>query len=168
MVEIKTYIIKDHSIFGTPEMIDQEPEKYFIELSTLDSTHDKESRAQIFGSLEGAIVLSNFGHRIMSFRHWDSLEELWTYLLIILDNAHKKGEHKMTFPGQPISIGMKIGAGNMVQFLFDGKYWNFEKGEFISCFLDAADEFFSKMEELGHDETYPRKIIEKYKSATIG
>lgn len=55
-------------------------------------------------SIEGAITIKYYTQIILDLTYWDYIEELWLYIIAMLEEYKINEYAKMLFPDQPVSL----------------------------------------------------------------
>ncbi|MGC6768017.1 hypothetical protein [Enterococcus sp. LJL51] len=99
-------------------------------------------------TLEGAIILKYFDEELLSFEEWDLLDQLWCYLIDMVEGYLKEGQAETYFPDQPIRISFKKLPGKQLLFTKEGKEkskWVLPEQLFLSVLLTAGFTFFEEI-----------------------
>ncbi|GGX68653.1 hypothetical protein [Streptomyces hiroshimensis] len=101
--------------------------------------------------IEGALVVTVDGVEILSREHWDYVDQLWSYVVSMLEGLKESDSVATGFPDQPIEFKFsRKGARVLVQSVVNGRTLSalVGEGELLSAFRDAGGEFFRRMVEL--------------------
>lgn len=123
------------------------PDYYFINVE--DTSRLIEITKQIdFNYLNGAICLEYLDKTIMDFKLWDLVDQLWSYILNLLEDLINNGEGVTFFPDQPIKLEVRDISKEFILFNLDyGNVVNytFPKKEFLNAILYGAESFYKNM-----------------------
>lgn len=98
----------------------------------------------------GAITLKYFEQSLLDVTLWDLVDQLWAYILNVIESLLNTGEGKTYFPDQPIKLYLKSVSEDLVLYEIETDELIkvvLPKNEFIQTLLDGADVFFRNMEE---------------------
>nr|WP_218776217.1 hypothetical protein [Enterococcus sp. 4G2_DIV0659] len=135
----------------------------FVNIDNLKEVSVIKSDVDLF-YVEGAICLKYIDEEILGQRHWDLVDQLWSYLVEMISIVLEKGQSETYFPDQPIKLEMNRIANNQISFSVESseiKKWNVPEKDFFSIVLKSADEFFNFM-----INEFP-ETIDQYKNELI-
>ena len=95
--------------------------------------------------IEGAIVIKVFGQEVLGLRHWDLVDQLWSYFIDAVEELlNGRQEAGFLFPDQPLSVELRVEKKNRDRLLINigGKKYAVDKREFLSKLLSAAEIFY--------------------------
>ena len=103
--------------------------------------------------IDGAIVLSVDGEVFFDESLWDLVDQLWAYILNMLEELGEKDSVKTFFPDQPVELVFRrIGGGRLVISVDTGwrtkRTLQVDEADFARALLGGAEEFFTGMERL--------------------
>lgn len=139
MVNVETYIKKDKIITSLAEINEKHLEYFvhFVDETCLQYINDLDY-------IEGVITISCDEVRLLDFRYWDLVDQLWSYLLdAICQISEGVKKVKFHFPDQPIIFAIEDISGGILLLDIAHKKNSVNKQEFISALLDGAESFFS-------------------------
>lgn len=118
----------------------------FLAINELKNHPDYKKKLN-FRALEGYIhIISEEGDEIMNERDWDSITDLWAYILNALEEFIIKGKAEFYFPAQPTKIIIEEVNPSNVLFKIDGnKERIFSKESFVKALLDAAEAYYQSI-----------------------
>lgn len=123
------------------------PEKYFVEITDL-LTLRRLGKELDFLYLDGAISMKYNDEELMGFRLWDLVDQLWAYLLNIIQEYIQEGKGKTYFPDQPVELMLQQVSDQLLMFSVNGSK-SIEKvlpkDELLLALLDGAEQFFTCM-----------------------
>ena len=91
----------------------------------------------------GAILMAVDGVPILDYRHWDLVDQLWSYWINAVHELviQKVPESRFLFPDQPLEVVMKdLGYGISIK-VGDQKPVMLDRKAFLSAMVDAASAF---------------------------
>lgn len=137
MIEVKTYIKKKQKITSL-EFINEEYSKYFVGCEEENCMEYVADRAYI----EGVITICCDGVYLLDFRHWDLVDQLWSYFIKTL-NELQNGKRQVSFyfPDQPIEVQMKEISKELLLLEIDGRRATVSKQEFMEKMYMEAEQF---------------------------
>lgn len=65
-------------------------------------------------SIEGAITIKYYTQIILDLTYWDYIEELWLYIIAMLEEYKINEYAKMLFPDQPVSLEIVKDRNEMI------------------------------------------------------
>ncbi|WKU44775.1 hypothetical protein Q3V23_12190 [Streptomyces sp. VNUA116] len=102
--------------------------------------------------VEGALVLSANGVEVLSLEHWDYVDQLWSYVVNMLESLKTSDSASTGFPDQPMELKFtrKGSYGVLVQSIArdDKRSAVVEEAELLSVLREAGVRFFDRMQEL--------------------
>ena len=145
----KSYINKPDTKISNLEKINEEWKKYFIEVS------EKNGIAQLSNKLDltylaGAIYLKYGDEVMLDFKLWDYVDQLWAYILNLIEEFVLNGSSKILFPDQPAKIKIKkISDEYMIMVLETNTRhtWTLPSKEFVITLLNESQFFFKSITE---------------------
>ena len=164
MFIFESYLKKPTIKIWDIEDLNKNPKKYYL------CVNDNESIVEILDQfdpkyIDGVICIKYNDIAIMDYRYWDTVDDLWTYLLNLLGDYLENGEAQIYFPDQPILLRLSSINKDLVLFSiqnFDDKKLSLPKREFFTAILDYGEAFFESMQEYFGDQVnydYPREKI---------
>lgn len=119
-------------------------EKYFVDINNSKRIVEFLSILD-FDYLDGAILIRYNDEIIMDSTLWDLIDQLWSYILNLIQEFINTGEAETFFPDQPVKIKLKKITKSTVLFSVYNNSWQFDTNSFIKSLLDGAEVFFDKM-----------------------
>ena len=107
--------------------------------------------------IDGAILLSYFDKEILTFREWDSLNDLWVYLAVAIDQLLQDGAATMLFPDSPREMTFKEYDRGFIKLHTkwnNSRFFVPEKELLITLLQGAADFFDAINKPLDLHSTY--------------
>ena len=143
MIEIKSFLCLPDKVIKDIGEVLKRPADYFIDVS--ESTAVLDFVGDIDTSyVNGAILLTYYGQPIMDFRHWDLVDQLWSYILNLLGDALTNGSAETCFPDQPTQLKLEM-SEHVVHFTVDKQKYVLPRDEFVGQVTAAAMQFFEQM-----------------------
>ncbi|ENJ9654218.1 hypothetical protein AB2T14_001841 [Clostridium botulinum] len=153
----KSYIKKPDIKIDNLGEINEKFQKYFIEVSQKNIITQVANKLDL-NYLEGAIYLRYGDETILDFRLWDYVDQLWAYIINLVEEFTLNGDSQTLFPDQPIKIKFKsISDEYMIMIVEnDSLYtWTLPKKEFLNILLNESELFFKTItENLNISESY--------------
>ena len=122
-------------------------EKYMYDVDEMSQEELREYLAEDSFYLEGAICVQSFGRNILSFMHWDLVDQLWSYFVQSLEKLLLEGEKSASFhfPDQPLKVEFSYLKRKFTLIIEERKTFVIsERG--MSEFLQKGREFMSRIE----------------------
>ncbi|AVQ47667.1 hypothetical protein [Clostridium botulinum] len=153
----KSYIKKPDIKIDNLGEINEKFQKYFIEVSQKNIITQVANKLDL-NYLEGAIYLRYGDETILDFKLWDYVDQLWAYIINLVEEFTLNGDSQTLFPDQPIKIKFKsISDEYMIMIVEnDSLYtWTLPKKEFLNILLNESELFFKTItENLNISESY--------------
>lgn len=144
MFEINSYIkIPGKTVTNLQEAVNN-PSQYFVDLN------DRQMMADVAKQLdpeylEGVIRICYNGQALLDYRHWDLIDQLWSYFINLLDEFLSDNHSEIYFPDQPIKIELRSLSEDLLLLIVEDKgsrKTTLPKREFIKAILAGGKEFF--------------------------
>lgn len=145
----KSYINNPEAKINNIEKINAEWEKYFIEVSDKNAIVPLSNKLDL-NYLEGAIYLKYGDEVILDFKLWDYVDQLWAYMLNLIEEFSLNGSSEILFPDQPAKIKFKkISDDYMIMDLETNTCytWTLPSKEFLITLLNESEVFFNSITE---------------------
>ena len=96
-------------------------------------------------NLEGYISCIDESSRILlDSQEWDSISDLWSYLLNAMEETIISGSSDFYFPSQPLKFTFKLDKNKkLIIQVGESKKWLLPQLTFFKALLDAAHDYFS-------------------------
>lgn len=114
--------------------------------------------------IEGCIKITYQETTILDFCHWDLVDQLWSYIITLIEQYYAQGSASTYFPDQPLQLSLQkkpgLNMSLMISSSKEEKIWNIPELESLCLMLDAAKLFFETMYalELINSETCDHEI----------
>lgn len=144
MFKVKSFIHIPGREITDINIISLNPDSYFIDVEETQKLIEISSAID-FNYLSGAIHLEYFDHPIMDFKLWDLVDQLWAYILNVIEDFFDNGKGITYFPDQPIELEISELSKELILFKLDnGNIANssFPKKDFVKSLLDGAESFY--------------------------
>lgn len=162
----KSYLTNPEVIISALDDINNKWEDYFIEITQKDKITHMVGRFDL-DYLAGAIYLKYGDDVIFDFKLWDYVDQLWAYIINLVEDFILKGNAETFFPDQPVKMVLKVMSDDYVLFILESSTkntWTVPKQQFLSTLLDSSEYFFDKLtENLGLDDNYYCNELNKIK-----
>ncbi len=145
----KSYINKPEVKISNLENINEEWEKYFIEVFEKNKISHLSNKLDL-DYLEGAIYLKYEDQVILDFKLWDYVDQLWAYIINLVEDVLLNGKSEILFPDQPAKINFKkISDEYMIMVLeTNARFtWTLPSKEFLNTLLNEGELFFKSITE---------------------
>lgn len=123
------------------------PSFYLIDVDNLDELEKIKENIDTH-YIDGAIEIQYKNKFIFDISMWDLVDQLWAYILNIIEDMLKFKRGTTGFPDQPSDITMEDISPDKILFSIDmreKKTWCLPKKEFLNALLDGAEHFFFQM-----------------------
>lgn len=145
----KSYLNIPETIISNLDEINDKWENYFIEISQKDKILQLSNKFDI-DYLSGAIYLKYEDDVILDFRLWDYIDQLWAYILNLIEDFILKGSSETFFPDQPVKIIFKSMSYDYMIVVIESKnYCTYvvPRQQFLNTLLDSSEYFFYNITE---------------------
>lgn len=145
----KSYLTNPEVIISSLEDINDKWEDYFIEITQKDKITHMVSRFDL-NYLAGAIYLKYGEDVILDFKLWDYVDQLWAYIINLVEDFILKGSSETFFPDQPVKMMLKVMSDDYALFILESSTkhtWVIPRQQFLSTLLDSSQYFFSNVTE---------------------
>ncbi|CAM4490392.1 hypothetical protein [Paenibacillus tarimensis] len=147
MFQVDSYLMKPKCNVTDLRDVVNNPQNYFVEIT--DSTGLNAIHKDLdFHYLNGAICLKYYGDSILDMRYWDLVDQLWAYIMNLIDDVLQKGEGSLYFPDQPVKITLRQTSKELMLFSVEGSEittFVLPKNDFLIALVHGADQFFTYM-----------------------
>ncbi|WIM40292.1 hypothetical protein PO903_05220 [Paenibacillus sp. PK4536] len=168
MFQVNSYLLKPQCKINNLNDVVQNPQNYFIEIT--DRSKLKEIHKDLnFQYLNGSINLKYYEESILDMRHWDLIDQLWAYMMNLIEETLKNGEGSLYFPDQPIKIVLCSKNNDLLLFsVISNEVKNYLLPEkfFFETLVHGAEQFFVCMSHTFNfdcDYSYELERIAKLK-----
>lgn len=169
MFVLKSYLKRPGAKIENLLKLNQKSNDYFISIEDRDSIiKDKDKIDTSY--IEGVIYFEYNGVILMDFTYWDIIDQLWAYLINLVEDFFLNKESEVYFPDQPIKLKLKDINESLVLFTIESKDVTrlaLPKQELIRCILESGESFFTKLQmylDCGLDYSFEINKIYKLKS----
>ena len=161
---VESFLKKRNVRINNLNTISKEWEEYFYRFNIVENDFLKSYLSVNNLHVEGSICIWFYGKEIISFRHWDLIDQLWCYFidsinLLMIDGIK---ETSFSFPDQPLDVVIKKDELNIILF-FDGReVLNISEDLFCRVLLNSATYFLERLSEVLKNNSY-RLYVSKAK-----
>lgn len=148
MFTIKSYIKYPHI---TIKHFNDAQEKHFVDINNYNEIIRIKKDLDL-NYLKGAIYLIYNDQIIIDFCYYDMVDQLWGYLLNMMEEFLETNKSEMSFPDHPTPIEMKNASQFYLVFSIGFVEWTLPKHEFFTALLLGAKDFFEKLMLLIEEE----------------
>ncbi|WP_201319378.1 hypothetical protein [Paenibacillus sp. EPM92] len=157
MIEIKSYLLKPYVKITDLTAVNKKPNDYFISIQ--NSKEIKEIKNTIdLNYVSGAICINYYEDPILDFTHWDLVDQLWSYIIDLVEKFESFGNAETYFPDQPIRLELKRINTNLMVVCVDESKHTVESSVFLEKLLDSAEIFFTSMHQYFNINTYSAQL----------
>ncbi|SFF40163.1 hypothetical protein SAMN04487969_1349 [Paenibacillus algorifonticola] len=120
MFQVDSYLMKPKCNVTDLKDVVNDPQSYFVEVT------DSAGLQGIYNSMDfqylnGAICLKYYGESMLDMRYWDLVDQLWAYIMNLIDAVLQKGE-----------------GSEITSFVLP-------KNDFLIALIQGAEQFFTCM-----------------------
>ena len=98
--------------------------------------------------VDGAITIAVDGQEILTFKHWDLVDQLWCYIAEGLGKVTKGQVFETYFPDQPLLLRFEMVSPRCMRVTVGHDSYDVDAKAFIFAMKRGAKEFFARMKEL--------------------
>lgn len=145
----KSYLNIPEVIISNLDEISNKWEDHFIEIMQKDKIVQLSNKFDL-NYLAGAIYLKYEDNVILDFKLWDYVDQLWAYILNLVEDFILKDSSETFFPDQPIKMMLKKMSKDYMIFVLESSTrctWVVPRQEFLSTLLDSSEYFFNSITE---------------------
>lgn len=159
MVKVNSYIKYPHKNITDLQEVVSQPSSFFVAIEDTDTLHRIKENID-WDYLDGCICLSVNQQVIMDYYYWDLVDQLWAYLVSLIEELVIDGHEvaKNHFPDQPIEIIMKSISENILLFKVGTSKYTLDRKEFFDALLSGAKFFFEQIIAITGDAKYMTEI----------
>lgn len=169
MFQVKSYILKPGRNVTDLDDVARNPQNDFVEITDLKGLESIRRKLD-FKYLAGAIWMHYHGQLLLDHRYWDLVDQLWAYILNLVDEVLQKGEGSVCFPDQPVELGLKLVHQDWLIFSVKDSQnarYLLPRHDFLTALVLGAEQFFNGMiNAFGLTGQYAREL-EKVKRLKI-
>ncbi|GGL43262.1 hypothetical protein [Sporolactobacillus putidus] len=143
----KSFIKKPELKIDSLDTINEEWEKYFIEVSEKNISAPIVNKLNL-NYLEGAIYLKYGNEVILGFQLWDYVDQLWAYVIQLIEEFILRDSSETFFPDQPARIKFQKISNECLNMIVEANTrssWILPKQEFLTTLLNASEKFFQNI-----------------------
>ncbi|MGG3065627.1 hypothetical protein ABEO83_04120 [Bacillus glycinifermentans] len=146
---INTLIRRPDKTITDLSILKSKQNDYFVDINNMNDLKSIEHILD-FDYLEGAIIIKFNDQILMDVTTWDLVDDLWAYLLNVIENVLNTGYGETYFPDQPLRLSMRSLSNDLLLFELDAPTQvkaAVPKRDFLLALIEGADYFFEKMNE---------------------
>lgn len=149
MIIAETYIKKDNTIIQSIENIQNDFNKYFVKFKDIKDL----KFIRDYDYIEGALIINYNGRNILGFKHWDLIDQLWSYIIDAIQQVTEfKTETYFYFPDQPIKFNLELISKDNILLSIDNEKQLFNKSELIVSLLNEAKRFWEIIKDCSEEK----------------
>lgn len=149
LFRLESYIKKPNVKIDSLSSLNRKSSEYFIRLD------DKDSFVSIIDDIdrdyiEGVIYFEYNGSVLMDFTYWDIIDQLWAYLINLIEDYIENKNAEVYFPDQPIKLKIKAINKRLVLFSIESNnsiQLTLPKEELFNSILESGEVFFTKIQD---------------------
>lgn len=169
MFKLESYIKRPKVEIDNLLNLNQKLDEYFVKLDNEESFREIIDDIDI-NYMEGVICFEYNGSVLMDFTYWDIIDQLWAYMLNLIEDYLENEEAEVYFPDQPIKLKMKAINKNLILFSVESDSSSVQvtlpKKDFFQALLESGEDFFTKIQDYFEgslDYSYELQKISKLK-----
>lgn len=146
---VNTLICRPDKKITDLSILKSNQEEYFVDINNLNDLKNIEHTLD-FDYLEGAIIIKFNDQILMDVTTWDLVDDLWAYILDVIEKVLNTGFGETYFPDQPLRLSMRSLANDLLLFELDTPIQvkaTVPKRDFLLTLIEGAYYFFQKMNE---------------------
>ena len=161
MFQVDSYLMKPKCNVIDLRDVVKNPQNYFVEITDLKGLNAIHKNLD-FQYLNGAICLKYYGESMLDMKYWDLVDQLWAYIMNLVDDVLLKSEGSVYFPDQPVKIIFRQASKDLLIFSVEGSETSsfvLPKNDFLSALVHGAEQFFTCMTNtFGSDCDYSHEL----------
>jgi len=149
MFKLESYIKRPKKRIDNLSSLNQNSGDYFVKLGN-DELVREIIRDIDSNYMEGVIYFEYNGSVLMDFTYWDIVDQLWAYMINLVEEFLNAQEAEVNFPDQPIKLKIKAINKDLVLFSIESSssvQLALPKYELFRAILDSSEEFFFRMQD---------------------
>jgi len=147
MFKVDSYLMKPKCKITDLSNVVRNHQNYFIEIT--DTIGLKEIYKNLdFQYLNGAIFLRYYDENLLDMRYWDLVDQLWAYVINLIEEVLQKGAGSVYFPDQPVKIILRSTTKELLLFSIEGSTvtnYVLPKNDFLITLVQGAEQFLTCM-----------------------
>ena len=159
--EVSIYLKDRNKVISDLNKLEENWHQYFYNIKEIsDEKLEKYLNEDSF-YLEGAVCMNINGYKILSFKHWDLIDQLLSYFVQALYEiiVEKRSTSTFFFPDQPLQVSF-IDMGNSLTLqLEDDTKAKCLKWDFVNEFSLNAEFFFNKVDQITFKSNYKNELM---------
>lgn len=131
------------------DLLRKNRDDYFVAIGNTNELIKMKNEIDFY-YINGAIELIYINQVLLDINLWDLVNQLWAYILNVIEQVVKLGEGETFFPDQPIKIQIKSISKDLVLYRLQANEkveMLLPKKAFFEVLLDGAEMFFKTMKE---------------------
>jgi len=148
MFNCKSYIRKPEKLIEDLDDAVSFPNKYFINISDLNENKYLKKSLDL-DYLDGAIYLTYYSEVIIGFREWDLVDQLWAYVINLIEEFLGNKQSSTYLPDQFIKLEMKEITSKELLFVVESnnefKKFLLPTNQFVNMLIKSAKHFFEQI-----------------------
>jgi len=135
--------------------------KYFYRIADQSDSDIAKFLDNDFDYVEGCICIWSYGREVMSFRHWDLVDQLWVYFIEALGQLFLSNEMKSEFyfPDQPLKVSLEKREKNQIILTVDDEgSWVLSQKLIGNSFLPVGITFLDRLSYAMNTKRYEEYI----------
>lgn len=163
MFKVQSYLVIPGKKIRSIDEVIKRPNEYFIEIENAVGIKEKVECFDL-DYLDGAIFLSYYDDIIFGFQEWDLVDQLWAYLINLVEEYLENSKSEIGFPDQPLNMVMSKVSNDLLTFSLisdEKRVWQLPTRDFFNAILENAELFFSTIKSYFGDyrEIYSDELL---------
>lgn len=166
MFNINTFIKRPGVQISNFNDVYEKPNKYFVDSANVIEVEEYKQEIDC-DYISGVITIEYDNHFLMDFSLWDLIDQLWSYIIQLVEDVIYPGYGKTYSLDQPLKMEMKVISQDLILFsLNDGKIVKetLPKQTFLNALLKGAESFFTNLINYCDNEIVFREELDRIKS----
>lgn len=159
-IEIEIFLKKRNVVINNVDSLSNNWEMFFYSFNELKEHELKKYLEEDSFYIEGALCMSNYGRPVLSFREWDMVDQLVSYIIQSLHEIiiGEKATSTFYFPDQPLRLDIEKKGTNLLLNIEQRNY-TLPFMVFCNSFLSQSKDFFKRLERALGEGSYEEDLI---------
>ena len=155
-MHIESFLKRKDSIINDLDTISISWEKYFYRYRDLTSSDLEIYLKDDSFYIEGCICIWSYGMEILSFKHWDLIDQLWCNFITSIHKilVLEHNESSFFFPDQPLLVRLKKSKGGKIALTIGKNTYMFSKKMFSNILIKEGIHFFEGFQKNNKGKEY--------------
>ena len=160
-IQVGSFLLKRGALIRELDGLEENWHQFFhnIRYLTLEDLQDYFEEEDFY--IEGALCIQIGKEKILSFKEWDLIDQLWSYFLRAFSEMtlNNLSHSEFYFPDQPLQVEIKKMNKNDIVVKVGNKSNTVSILQFLPVFLNEAEFFFLKLSKILGPSKYKEELV---------